>query len=303
MRVSIVIPTHSNYHDCVDAVASILTQRYGNIEILIIIDNNPSLYKKLTKIFQRFNSKVRFILTSKPTTLSESRNIGVSEATGDIIVFTDDDIIADQNWIKNIVKVYKKYNAVGVSGDVIPLWEDDTYRKIPKVLWWLVGCTYDGFCDRDICKVRNGIGPNFSFKREVFQEVGYFNENLGFANNGKKMLQGEEAEFSIRVIKRFGNRIIHTKHAKVYHKVPKRKTGLWYLLKRSFWQGYSKAVIERKLGSDATKTEQKYLTVIKRHISARPSMKSLLVLTMTLAVALGYITGELRSSPKRREIR
>ncbi len=299
MKVSIIIPTHSNYHDCVDAVASILGQKYGNIEVLVIVDNNPSLYEKLTKTFQGLDSKVRFILTPTETTVSESRNIGAKEATGDIIVFTDDDVIADQNWIKNLVKTYKKYKAIGVSGEVIPLWEEEAYKSIPRALWWLIGCTYEGFCNKEVCRVRNGIGPNFSFKHEAFREVGHFNENLGFANRGRKMLQGEEAEFSIRVIRRFGNRIIHTKHAVVYHKVPKRKTGLWYLIRRSFWQGYSKAVLEHTLGTEATKTEQEYLSIIKRHILKTPSVEALLVLITTSAVGLGYLTARLKFPPKR----
>lgn len=260
MRVSVVIPTHSNYDDCVEAVSSVLKQKYGNMEILVIVDNNDILYKKLTDTFRHVSpNKLKFILTPRPTTLSESRNIGAKEATGDVVVFTDDDIIADEYWIKNIVKVYKKYKPVGVSGRVVPLWKDKPPRYLTDEFLWLVGCTYRGFCDEELCKVRNGIGPNFSFKREVFNRIGYFNENLGFTNKGKKMLQGEEAEFSIRVIRDFGNRIIHTNSAIVYHKVPARKTRIPYLLKRSFWQGYSKAILEKLNGSMATNTEKEYL--------------------------------------------
>lgn len=306
MRVSVVIPTHSNYDDCVEAIGSVLKQKYGNMETLVIVDNNEILYKKLTDTFRHVSpNKLKFILTPRPTTLSESRNIGAKEATGDVVVFTDDDIIADEDWIKTIIKTYKKYHAIGVSGEVKPLWKNTAHGNFPEALLWLVGCTYEGFCpkdDRDICKVRNGIGPNFSFRKEVFKEVGYFNENLGFANKAKKLLQGEEAEFSLRVISRFGNKIVHNRNAVVYHKVPQRKIRLWYMLKRAFWQGYSKAIIEKKVLSTRKSSEssgyilnieRKYLKRIIDSISNQSLRFKIISLAVILCVGSGYLVGKI----------
>ena len=304
LKVSVVLPTHSNYCDCVEAIQSILSQKYGNLELIVIVDHNPGLYRKLTKTFQGWTSKVRFILTPKHTSLSESRNLGAKVATGDVVVFTDDDIIVDEYWIKNIVKAYKKYKAVGVSGKVVPLWKDKPPKYLADEFLWLVGCTYRGFCNEELCKVRNGIGPNFSFKREVFNRVGYFNENLGFANKGRRMLQGEEAEFSIRVIRDFGNRIIHTNSAIVYHKVPARKTRIIYLLKRSFWQGYSKAVLEHKsLDKDkdghVLDIERGYLINTINSIRNRPTLVKIANLAIIISVGIGYLVGKIMITDKR----
>ncbi len=292
MKVSVILPTHSNYDDCVEAVESILAQKYQNLELVIIVDNNPDLYYKLSQALEGKSNKIKLILKNNGNpSLSENRNLGVLLSSGDVIVFTDDDIIADENWIKNLVITYKKYHAVGVSGKIIPLWEGAKPRYLSEHLYWLIGATYPNFCEKEICKIRNGFGGNMSFIREVFKRVGYFDENLGFRDKGKKMLQGEEAEFSMRVINWYGPKILYTANAVIYHKVPKRKTRIVYLIKRSFWQGYSKGIL-KAIGSTCLTEENKYLkSLLSAFFKKMSLIEKIFTLTIILSVGMGYLVG------------
>ena len=62
--------------------------------------------------------------------ISHARNRGIREAKGEIIAFTDDDVIVDKHWIQNIDKAFKEHDDVAcVGGKILPIWE------VPKPKW------------------------------------------------------------------------------------------------------------------------------------------------------------------------
>jgi len=108
--------------------------------------------------------------------------------------------------------------------------------------------------------VRNPIGRNMSFRRYVFEKVGYFKGHIG--RFGKRLVGSEEAEFSARLLGRIPNtRIIYDPSAVVYHKVPKSRTSFRYLMKRSFCEGVSKRLMKRlnSNSTDVLSVEKQYL--------------------------------------------
>ena len=147
-----------------------------------------------------------------------------------------------------------------------------------------------------------------SFKREVFEKIGYFNENLSFANRGTSFIQGEEPELGLRMLHTFGKGIIYDPNVVIYHKVPGSKLKLSVLLKRSFYQGYSKAFIQRlSYNTPTLKPEKSYLkNVFFVFIPGRiksiftgqkpvSQIKKLLLLKMCVAlVGIGFIYGYLK---------
>jgi len=63
---------------------------------------------------------VKVILNEKNLGLSESRNKGTKEAKGDIIAFFDDDAVADEDWLKELGRMYKEYDAIAAGGELLP---------------------------------------------------------------------------------------------------------------------------------------------------------------------------------------
>jgi len=154
------------------------------------------------------------------------------------VAFIDDDAVADREWRGNLLKNYEVSEVVGVGGLIKPLWEGDRPGWFPEELDWVVGCSYKGLPN---CKafVRNPIGCNMSFRREVFEKVGYFRSDVG--RFGKRLLSGEEPEFSMRIFRRFPEaKIVYDPSAVVYHKVSGNRLGLRYLFVRSFNEGVQK---------------------------------------------------------------
>ena len=113
--VSIILCTHRSerYEDFEEAVNSLLSQSYNNLEIIVVVDGNKELYDKIQKSGIEVD-KIR--LNEKNLGLSESRNKGIKEAKGDIIAFFDDDAVADEDWLKELERMYGEYDAIAAGG-------------------------------------------------------------------------------------------------------------------------------------------------------------------------------------------
>ena len=120
MLISIVICTHRSerYEDFIEAVNSLLSQSYNNLEMIVVVDGNKELYDKIQKsgIEEADKADVKVILNEENMGLSESRNRGMKEAKGDVIAFFDNDAVADEDWLKELEGMYREYDAIAAGG-------------------------------------------------------------------------------------------------------------------------------------------------------------------------------------------
>ena len=242
MLISIIICTYQTkrYPDFIEAIISLTNQIYNNIEIITVIDGNKELYNNV-KEYQIINKiKMEVILNSENLGLSESRNIGIKYAKGDIIAFFDDDAVAEKNWIIELVRMYEEYGAIAAGGKLVPLWIGKKMDFLPEEYYWLIGATHRGFPE-GITEVRNTFGSNISFRTEVLDALGGFRGEMGVRGSGA--LQGEETEMCVRMKERFGKGVMYNPDAVVYHKIVSERTKITFLLRRAFWQGYSKRMM------------------------------------------------------------
>ncbi len=305
MLVSAVVCTHNldNYPNLVEAVDSLLAQTYPEMEVIIAVDGNAELHEMVSAHYGG-NKAVRAILLKENVGVSGARNAGIKAAKGDVIAFIDDDAIAEKGWIGNLLSTYREYDAVAVGGKILPVWLGAKPVYLPEELYWLAGVTHQGFAEEKVVEVRNTFGPNMSFKREVFQKAGLFNQSLGFARNGLSYIQAEEPEFALRMKRELGKGVIYNPKAVVYHKISREKVKIRVLLKRAFYQGYSKALLRKlNISADAVATERSYLkALLLKYIPRRlkrsyrlTELKKLLMLTACiLAVGLGFVYGNIK---------
>ncbi len=305
MLVSAIVCTHSldNYPNLVEAVDSLLSQTHTEMEVTVAVDGDAKLFEKVSTHYGG-NRAVKAVLLKESVGVSGARNAGIKAAKGDIIAFIDDDAVAEKGWVENLLSTYREYDAAAVGGKVLPVWLGDKPDYLPEELYWLVGITHEGFAEEKVVEVRNTFGPNMSFKKEVFQKAGMFNENLGFARRGTSYIQAEEPELALRMRRELGKGVIYNPRAVVYHKIPPAKVRVGLLLKRAFYQGYSKALL-KKLGisADSVATERSYLkALLFEYIPGRlrrfyrlPELKKILVLVACIgAVGLGFVYGYLK---------
>ena len=116
--VSIIVPTCDRPDDlrrCLESLASQATRH--SIEVLVV-DNQPSSTSAST-VAREFPS-VRLVTESRPG-LSYARNAGIAAATGEIIVTTDDDVVAPAEWIEKLIEPFSRAEVMCVTGNVLPL--------------------------------------------------------------------------------------------------------------------------------------------------------------------------------------
>ena len=287
-QISIIICTHQTqrYLDFIEAINSLLTQNYKNREIIVVVDGNEELYRKIS----RNKSVDKIIFNDKNLGLSESRNKGIKEASGDAIAFFDDDAVADKNWLKELVKIYEEKEAIAAGGKLLPKWVTKKPSFLPEEYYWLIGATHKGFPE-EVTEIRNTFGSNLSFKADVLRELGGFKSEMGV--KGKGLLQGEETELCERMRNKFGKGVIYNPKAVVYHKVFPERLKMTFLLKRAFWQGYSKRMM-KELGYSMDEESVFVKNLIFKSIPERlkPSPTNLLQLVflgiLTIAIACGY---------------
>jgi len=297
-NVSIVISTYSKDRleyllDCID---SLKKQTLKPAEIILVLDPNSELIE-----FYRMRLPDIKIAVSQEQGLSNARNVGVKNAKEEIIAFIDDDAVADKDWLKNLTKNYEDPKTMGVGGQIRPLWNKSP-KWFPSELNWVLGCTYKGLPENR-ASIRNPIGCNMSFRKKAFERAGYFRCDIG--RFGKKLLSGEEMEFSVRVLEKIpDSKIIYEPSAIVYHKVDAKKANLKYLCKRSFYEGISKALIAdaRKNGSTILSTENQYIkhllktaipSRLKRIYKLQSLLQILVLIFSSLIVFLGFLTGKI----------
>ena len=100
--VSVVIPVHDAAEYISDTLSSILSQSLQDIEVIIIDDNSADDTLKLLQSFAANDSRIRLLNNSQNIGAGASRNMGLKIASGEYIIFLDDDDYADANMLKRM---------------------------------------------------------------------------------------------------------------------------------------------------------------------------------------------------------
>jgi len=302
----VIISTYSldMYEEFTDAVESVISQTYDDIEILAVIDGSENSDVVRERTISDYGDEVRVHENEENVGVIEGRNTGAEIATGDVIAFMDDDAIADECWVEELVDTYERRDAIAVGGRMEPIWVAGRPRFLPEEFYWLVGATYEGFPEEET-EVRNTFASNISFRRMVFLELGGFGLLSG-GRKGDKNIQGGETELASRMRREYCEGVVYNPDAVVGHKVYDHRTRARWLLNRAFWQGYSKRAMEVLSPSDdgtEIEEEEEYLSMILFEatprrlmgILKRPSVEKLEKLFMmyvfTFCVGIGYLYG------------
>lgn len=101
-KVSIIIPIYNAEKYIKRCVDSILNQTYKNIEILLINDGSKDSSEK---IINEYAKKYDFIkvINKKNEGVAKTRNLGITKATGDYIMFLDNDDFVNEKFIESYV--------------------------------------------------------------------------------------------------------------------------------------------------------------------------------------------------------
>lgn len=229
LKISVVIATKNRFHDIIKCIESILVQTLLPDEIVIVDSSDTT---ELRSKLDMYCNKSTFGYIHAKLSLTQARNVGIKESTGDIIIFLDDDVVLDRDYIKEIMHVFNNdlgKKVGGVTGNIMAkpkiqnrLFEYSIRSNVGHIFAtiFFLGKYSDGKFrpsgwptftrSEKITNIECLSGANMAFRREVFKEF-TFDENLGgYCFN-------EDVDFSYRVSRKYQN--IYTPFAKLVHNV------------------------------------------------------------------------------------
>jgi glycosyltransferase involved in cell wall biosynthesis len=221
---SIIVATRDRPQRLQACLHSLVSLDYPQYEILVV-DNAPGTGETVELIRQTYRDvpQVRYIREDHPGA-SWARNRGIMAAKGEILAFTDDDVVVDPHWLLALVRGFRLAGDVAcVTGLALP-YELET----PAQFWFE---EHEGLSERCSSRVFDmqehhpqtplypyttgqvGTGSNMAFTAAFLRSVGGFDPALG---PGSKAPAGEELALFFQVITA-GHKLVYTPAALLYH--------------------------------------------------------------------------------------
>lgn len=238
MKLSIVIPTYKREKILCQTIDSVLKE-LGNSSLtegdyeLIIVDQTKEHTPDVTSYLERLNVYpfVKYIYESVAN-LPNARNVGISYAQGDIILFLDDDVVLHPGFFDILIKDYQDHPEVcsvvgsailkNESGENILLQSESKFKKAIRRCMTTLFCGNKAsvisssglmFSNREnsgACYAESGRGCLMSFLANVIHELKGFDKN--YQGNALR----EESDLFVR-IKRAGLRVYFDPKVSVDH--------------------------------------------------------------------------------------
>lgn len=277
-----------------EAAESVLDQSYDDTELVVVVDGTDEVHDRVVEDYGDHENVVVHC-NEENIGLLESRNTGAELANGDVVAFIDDDAVANEEWVRELVRGYEKQDALAVGGKMVGDWVAGSPSFLPEEFYWLVGVTHRGFADGPGW-VRNTFGSNISFDQEAFLGLDGFDTDIG-GRKGDANLQGGETELCARLAVEYGEKVWYNPDATVAHKVFGYRTEFLWLLDRAFWQGYSKRAMKTLVPESGGEEDEFLRDLIvdfvpgrMNKLARRPSITAVVQL-LTLTVLTGCVGG------------
>src|SRR4051794_38261991 len=266
--ISIVVPTRNRAPRLAALLASLAEQDGPPFEVIVV--DNASEDDTLAAVAEAdaaVDAHVREIHLPKPLGPAVARNRGWRSARGELVVFTDDDVVAQPGWLAAIAAAHERDPAALIQGRTEP---------DPRELHKLAAFSRS--------QAATGPGPwfqtcNIAYPRALLEQLGGFDETFWEA-------AGEDTDLGWRAIKA-GTRLIYEPNAVNWHAV--HEPGALALIRSS--QKWRLAV--RNLARHPQLRES-----LHHRVFWKPAHERLLLAAMGIAIA-GAGSGRARGSAAR----
>lgn len=243
MKLSVLVCTRNRAHQLAATLARfecIFAQQFAGDYELVIVDNasTDETRQIAERFIEHFPGRARCLYESRPG-LSRARNTAVKAAQGEIIVFTDDDVLVAENWLEEIHREFSNDPDLFALGGRVVL-ARDTLQDV---------AIFDVDERREITFPNSGgvaMGANMAFRRELFDRIGLFDVRLGA---GTFFAGGEDIELIYRALKA-GYKFVYAPNVLVAHDHDRTTVEQACRLIYGYGKSYSAYILKHALGGD-----------------------------------------------------
>jgi glycosyltransferase involved in cell wall biosynthesis len=221
-------------------LAGIAAQQFprDHFEVLVIDNNSRDHTRAVVEEFASAHPAPRYILETKQG-LDYGRNRAIAEARGEIILFGDDDILVQPDWIAQMAvplladQETRRVGAVG--GEVIPVFPDGLPDWVRE---WHAPLAFRA--DTGPLEAKHSpMGANMAFPKWVFEKLGPFHTALDRAAGN--YFSGGDSEM-IRRVREAGHEVWFSAAAAVKHQMPASRTTFRYAARHAFDSARSRVI-------------------------------------------------------------
>jgi len=232
--VSVIIPTRNRAESLREALACLARQETGEqftYEVVVVDNGSVDHTRQVVEALEpTFSVPLRYVHEAR-LGIPWARNAGIRVARGTILVCTDDDVLAQRDWLSAIHRCMREEGADAVGGRVLPWWVDGrpewmTEQVIGRLR--ALGCLDFGEERRVMCDGDRQfwwVGSNLAVTRRAIERLGAFDARFA---------RGEDRELFHRY-HAGGATLVYEPRALVYHKVGKERLTPGYF-RRWYWQ-------------------------------------------------------------------
>jgi GT2 family glycosyltransferase len=205
--VTVVVCTKDRAEQLRVALASLLKVDYPDFTV-IVVDNASTTSATRDLVQDEFDDPRLFLVTEATPGLARARNTGLQQATGDFVAFTDDDVVVDAAWLREIVSAFRAGNDVACVTGLVPTGELTTpvHEYFDERVSWSKNLRTRSFTLADppadlplfpFSVGAFGTGANFALRRSAAIALGGFDTAFGV---GTRTGGGEDLDIFTRVI-------------------------------------------------------------------------------------------------------
>lgn len=195
MKASVVICTYGRPKEVKRLLIELNGQMFKDFEVLVICQGDKKDFEEI-KDSVKTAYPAKYLYEPVPN-LPRARNVGIKEASGEVIIFLDDDVKPNENLIESHITNYIDSNVGIVGGRILgeKYEENVSDSKIGKIR------KFDAFAHlgfhKDVkCEVMHVKGVNMSVRRSIALEIGGFDERF------EGTAEREEMDFCLRALKK-----------------------------------------------------------------------------------------------------
>jgi glycosyltransferase involved in cell wall biosynthesis len=248
--LSVIICTHNPKINYLERVLQGLKEQTLQTELweLLLIDN-ASDKQLASEINLSWHPQYRHIREEK-LGLTPARLRGIQEATGEILVFVDDDNILYSDYLEIAFKISKDFPIIGAWGGQITAEFEEIPPEWTKPYWWMLAIRElerDAWSNLPLCYDTVPLGAGMCVRKVVAQKyaesISNNSERFNLDVKGKELLRGGDIDLALTSCDLgLGNGLFVS--LKLTHLIPKSRLQEEYLLKLCQGIGYSQTIME-----------------------------------------------------------
>lgn len=198
--VSVVVSSFNRSKMLSATIESLLAQRTDVSHEVVIVNNNST--DDTADVIQSYTA-VRYVFEPRQG-VAYGRNAGVDAASGSLIAFTDDDVVAAPDWVERVFRTFQQKPEFGcIGGRVLPRWPSDPPAWLTPKHWSpLALLDYGPAQATDQNNPKCLVTANMAVRREIFEQLGRFDPH--FQKSKGIICAGEDRELQERYWRRGG---------------------------------------------------------------------------------------------------